>query len=71
MCRSPIGMLVWMDNEHETTLLRLGSRLKTPLSPIWLVVAGIHTGVLFSTEQSLLNNHHSENRYSIIHFFFS
>jgi len=65
MVRSPIGLLVWNENEHETNSLRLGSRLKTPLNPIWLIVANNNVGVIFCPEAALLRDHATENRFSL------
>lgn len=64
--RSPIGLLLWMRTEEKTVSYKLGSRLKTPLYPIWLVVASDHralySGVLFSDDRNLLRDYRSEFR---------
>lgn len=51
-----------MKTEEKTASYNLGSRLKTPLFPIWLVVASEHSGVLFSKDRDLLRNYRSELR---------
>ena len=58
-----------MDNEEKTASLNLGSRLKTPIVPIWIVVASEHSGVLFGDDKQLLRDYHGENKYE--HFLFS
>lgn len=69
--RSPIGLLVWMRTEEKTANYNLGSRLKTPLYPIWLVVSTDQSGVLFSDDRNLLRDYRSEIRFSEIKFVFS
>ena len=60
--RSPIGLLIWMRTEEKTTAYKLGSRLKTPIYPIWLIVASEQSGVLFSDDRDLLRDYRSEIR---------
>lgn len=60
--RSPIGLLLWMRNEEKTAAFNLGSRLKTPLFPIWLIIASDQSGVLFSDDRDLLRDYRSEIR---------
>lgn len=61
--RSPIGLLIWMRNEEKTASYKLGSRLKTPIYPIWLIVASEQSGVLFSDDRDLLRDYRSEIRW--------
>lgn len=65
LIRSPIGLLAWMENQYQTASLRLGSRLRTPIFPIWLVIANDQSGVLFSANRSLLNDYQMENRFRL------
>lgn len=60
--RSPIGLLIWMRSEEKTAKYRLGSRLKTPLYPIWLVITADQSAVLFSNDRDLLRDYRSEIR---------
>ena len=60
--RSPIGLLIWMRNEEKTATYKLGSRLKTPLYPIWVVITSDQSGVLFSSDRNLLRDYRSEIR---------
>ena len=62
--RSPIGLLIWMRTEEKTATYSLGSRLKTPVFPVWLVVASEQCGVLFSDDRELLRDYRSEIRFS-------
>lgn len=61
--RSPIGLLIWMRNEEKTATYKLGSRLKTPLYPIWVVITSDQSGVLFSSDRNLLRDYRSEIRW--------
>lgn len=61
--RSPIGLLIWMRTEEKTANYSLGSRLKTPVFPVWLVVASEQCGVLFSDDRELLRDYRSEIRF--------
>ena len=62
LIRSPIGFLVYMGNEEKTASLNLGSRLKTPIVPIWIVIASEQSGVLFGDDKELLRDYQGENR---------
>lgn len=62
LIRSPIGLLVWMGTEEKTTVLNVGSRLKTPIVPIWVVIASEQSGVLFGDDKGLLRDYQAENR---------
>jgi hypothetical protein len=66
--RSPIGLLIWMRNEEKTASYKLGSRLKTPIYPIWLIVASEQSGVLFSDDRDLLRDYRSEIRWGKKYF---
>ena len=52
-----------MGAEDKTGLLNIGSRLKTPIVPVWLVICSEHSGVLFSDDKGLLRDYQAENRY--------
>jgi len=40
----------------------MGSMLKTPALPIWLVKCNGKLGVLFNLNKELMKSHHAENR---------
>uniref|UniRef100_A0A0P4XRG9 Ubiquitin carboxyl-terminal hydrolase MINDY n=1 Tax=Daphnia magna TaxID=35525 RepID=A0A0P4XRG9_9CRUS len=63
--RSPIGLLLWMRTEEKTAAYKLGSRLKTPVYPIWLIIASEQSGVLFSDDRDLLRDYRSEIRFEL------
>lgn len=65
LIRSPIGLLLWMGNEAKTAAYNLGSRYKTPVVPIWVVVASDLSGVLFGEDKGLLRDHQAENRFGL------
>ena len=67
--RAPIGLLIWMRTEEKTATYGLGSRLKTPVFPIWLVVASEQCGVLFSDDRELLRDYRSEIRFPELNSF--
>jgi len=52
-----------MGSEEKTLPLNLGSRLKTPIVPVWLVICSEQSGVLFSDDKGLLRDYQAENRY--------
>jgi ubiquitin carboxyl-terminal hydrolase MINDY-3/4 len=62
-CRSPLGLLLWMGQEDKSAGFRIGSRLKTPVFPIWITIIGDCSGVLFSKNRDLMRDYHAENRY--------
>lgn len=63
MIRSPMGLLVWLGNDDKTATLNPGSRLKTPIVPIWLIISGEQSGVLFGEDKGLLRDYQAENRF--------
>lgn len=66
--RSSIGLLIWMRTEEKTNEYNLGSRLKTPLYPIWVTICSDHSGVLFSDDRELLRDYRSEIRFDSFDF---
>ncbi|XP_057379239.1 inactive ubiquitin carboxyl-terminal hydrolase MINDY-4B-like [Daphnia carinata] len=65
LIRSSIGLLVWMGNEAKTSTYNVGSRLKTPTVPIWIVIASEQSGVLFGEDKVILRDHQAENRFQL------
>lgn len=64
LIRSPLGILVWMGTEDKTEALNVGSRLKTPLFPIWLVLSGNdNVGLLFCLDRALMRDYRNEYKY--------
>ena len=60
--RNDIGFLIWTENEETTADLNLGSRLKTPVLPVWVTCVNDHWGVLFNPNRDLMKSHSAENR---------
>ena len=60
--RTDIGLLVWDIDEEVTETLNLGSRLKTPVLPIWVSCINNNWGVLFNPREDLMRSHIAENR---------
>lgn len=49
-----IGLLVWSSDAHVMKTIKMGSKLKSPVLPIWLICSNNHWGVLFSPNLDLL-----------------
>lgn len=64
LVRSSIGLLTWLGSDEKTEALNIGSRLKTPLYPIWVTIVGDNAGLLFSEDRALLRDYRNEYRYS-------
>jgi hypothetical protein len=60
--RNDIGFLVWQESKLETEELSLGSRLKTPCTPIWVTCVNGQYGVLFNPNRDLMKSYSAENR---------
>ena len=60
--RNDIGFLFWMNTEEETMDFNLGSRLKTPVLPIWVTCINDEWGVLFNPNKDLMKSYAAENR---------
>ncbi len=45
--------------------MNLGSRLKTPVLPIWVTWCGRSWGVLFNPNRDLMKSYQAENRYLV------
>jgi hypothetical protein len=52
----------FLKTESITAGYNLGSRLKTPTLPIWVVKCNGKVGVLFNPNKELMKSHHAENR---------
>ena len=63
--RNEIGMLVWL-GEEATDELNIGSRVKTPVLPIWVTCIHDQWGVLFNPNRDLMKSYSSENRFGVI-----
>ena len=77
MARNDLGFIVWNSNEEKTMNLNLvngvnecdpkseqGSRLKTPVLPIWVTCINNEWGVLFNPNRDLMKSYSAENRFS-------
>ena len=60
--RNDIGFLLWDQDEKLTEEAGLGSRLKTPVLPIWITCVNGSWGVLFNPNKDLMKSYAAENR---------
>ena len=60
--RNDIGFLLWDRDEKMTEEAGLGSRLKTPVLPIWITCVNGSWGVLFNPNKDLMKSYAAENR---------
>ena len=63
-----MGMLYWDTNEEKTLGLNLGSRLKTPVLPIWVTCVNENWGVLFNPNKDLMKSYSAENRFHLFYY---
>ncbi|EFX82045.1 hypothetical protein DAPPUDRAFT_49522, partial [Daphnia pulex] len=68
LIRSPLGLLLWMGNEEKTQAANLGSRLKTPIFPVWLVICCDQTGLLFCLDRALMRDYRNEYNFQLHYF---
>ena len=66
--RNDIGFLFWMNTEEETMDFNLGSRLKTPVLPIWVTCINDEWGVLFNPNKDLMKSYSAENRFHLFYY---
>lgn len=64
--RNEIGLLLFEKDDETTLEFGLGSRLKTPVLPIWISRCNGKLGVLFNTNRELMRSYHAENRFGEI-----
>ena len=61
LIRSQLGLLLWLGSDEKTELANVGSRLKTPLYPIWLVISTDQAaGLLFCLDRALMRDYRNE-----------
>lgn len=60
--RNDIGFLIYDKDDLRTAQHNLGSRLKTPLLPIWITRCNEQVGLLFNPNRELMRSYHAENR---------
>ena len=60
--RNDIGFLIYDKDDLRTAQHNLGSRLKTPLLPIWITRCNDQVGLLFNPNRELMRSYHAENR---------
>ncbi|CAD5111130.1 DgyrCDS468 [Dimorphilus gyrociliatus] len=63
--RQIIGMLSLFDHYRS---VEVGSYLKTPKSPIWLICSESHYSVLFSTNKALVNDWKAERFFDLFYY---
>lgn len=64
--RNDIGILYWDSKEEDNARTEIGSMLKTPKFPIWLVLMGkLNIAILFNTNIDLINNWRLEQNFSL------
>jgi len=66
--RNEIGFLFWEKSEEATQEMNLGSRLKTPVLPIWVTCINEDWGVLFNPNRDLMKSYSAENRFQLFYF---
>ncbi|ROT70578.1 hypothetical protein C7M84_011127 [Penaeus vannamei] len=65
--RAEVGHLVCQRSETKFPVA-VGSRLKTPTLPIWVVRSDDSYGVLFNPNRELLRDYHAENRFDLYYY---
>ncbi|XP_064112362.1 inactive ubiquitin carboxyl-terminal hydrolase MINDY-4B-like [Macrobrachium nipponense] len=66
LTRGEIGLLEWEKQEGKKQYINVvGSRLKTPSMPVWVVRSGEFYGVLFNPNRDLTRDYHAENRFDL------
>ena len=65
--RCPVGFLYWSKYEEDSFWHKqeIGSMLRTPKVPIWLICLNRRYGIIFSTNINLLNNWIYENYFQL------
>jgi len=66
--RNEIGFLLWDTNEETTQEANVGSRLKTPVLPIWVTCINDNWGVLFNPNKDLMKSYSAENRFYLFYY---
>jgi hypothetical protein len=56
---------MWDKDEETTSDYNLGSRVKTPVLPIWVTKCDGHVGILFNPNRDLMRSHTAENRFAV------
>ncbi len=66
--RNEIGFLLFEYDDERTEKMNLGSRLKTPVLPIWVTMCNAKVGVLFNPNRELMRSYHMENRFQLYYY---
>jgi hypothetical protein len=66
--RNDIGFLIYDKDDLKTAQHNLGSRLKTPLLPIWISRCNDQMGILFNPNRELMRSYHAENRFQLYYY---
>lgn len=64
--RNEIGFLS-TEEHHDPRSFQVGSMLKTPKFPVWVVKTGERYGVMFSLNKDLVNDWRLERRFDLFH----
>jgi hypothetical protein len=60
--RGQIGFLLWDKDDATSATFNIGSRLKTPILPLWVTKCNDVIGVLFNPNKELLKTHDAEKK---------
>ncbi len=66
--RNEMGFLLWDHTDEATAAYNLGSRLKTPVLPIWITHCNGRVGILFNPNRELMRSYHAENRFQLYYY---
>jgi len=66
--RNDIGFLAWDPSAVYVDNLCLGSRMKTPILPIWVTYIKGKWGVLFNPNKDLMKSYSAENRFQMFYY---
>lgn len=67
--RSEIGLLYWDSKENDDSRTEVGSMLKTPRYPIWLLLMGKNMiAIMFHTNMELINNWRFEITFTLNYY---
>ncbi|XP_043203566.1 inactive ubiquitin carboxyl-terminal hydrolase MINDY-4B-like [Amphibalanus amphitrite] len=66
--RSDVGFLLWEEAAADLLRTEVGSRLKTPLLPIWLTCCHGQYGVIFHLNRELTRDYRAEHRFDLHYY---
>ncbi|KAK7085631.1 DUF4205, partial [Halocaridina rubra] len=68
LTRGEIGFLVYQRRSEKGEFINVGSRLKTPALPVWIVLGSDSYGILFNPNRELTRDYHAENRFDLYYY---